>query len=312
LVAPTLTGGATVGDQLTESHGGWTTSLPLTGYQYQWERCSSAGVTCNPISGADQQTYTVSGADLGSTLRVEEIATNFYGTSQPAVSAATPVVFVAAAPSVSISGPSNAVVGKPTTFTAAVSDSQGTPTGYRWSAGGTVLGTAPTVTVRFAQAGATKITVQVTDSAGNSFTGQKTLTVSPPPPLGRINATMTWAFRRAGTDLTVMALSVVHAPVGADIVVVCTGGGCPSGRRIAVTAARCAEQSGKRCRPPSTRTVSLTPVFAHHHLASQARLTVRIVRPQYVGKVYVFSMTAPNAPTVACLAPGGTIPGKGC
>jgi hypothetical protein len=90
---PTITGAAAEGQLLTEHHGGWST--PPTSYTYQWLRCPQKHppVSCTPISEATGPTYTASAADLGSTIEVQEIATNGEGSSDPVGSAPTAVVY---------------------------------------------------------------------------------------------------------------------------------------------------------------------------------------------------------------------------
>jgi hypothetical protein len=92
---PTISGTATQGQSLTESHGAW--SNKPTSYSYQWQRCDSAGNNCQAISGAMGQTYTLTVADVGSTIRVQEIASNSEGESAPQVSVPTAVVQAAPA-----------------------------------------------------------------------------------------------------------------------------------------------------------------------------------------------------------------------
>jgi hypothetical protein len=87
---PTIAGTTTEGQTLTETHGTWTSSSST--YAYEWQRCDSAGNNCQPISGATAQTYTLAAADVGSTIRVAETASNSEGAGIPAVSALTAVV----------------------------------------------------------------------------------------------------------------------------------------------------------------------------------------------------------------------------
>jgi hypothetical protein len=82
---PTITGIAQVGQTLSEAHGSWTRSP--TGYAYQWEDCS--GVICAAIAGATFQSYKLTASDLGHAIRVQEYATNAFGTSAAATSDAT-------------------------------------------------------------------------------------------------------------------------------------------------------------------------------------------------------------------------------
>jgi hypothetical protein len=88
--SPAVSGSAVEGQTLSETHGAWTNSP--TGYSYQWQRCDSAGNDCQPIAGATAQSYSLIVADVGSTIRVQETASNSEGSSSPATSAATGVV----------------------------------------------------------------------------------------------------------------------------------------------------------------------------------------------------------------------------
>jgi hypothetical protein len=87
---PTITGTDVAGDTLTEHHGTWTNNP--TGYTYQWERCNTAAHGCKPIVGAGGQTYTLTAADVGSTIAVTETASNATGQGAPATSGQTPTV----------------------------------------------------------------------------------------------------------------------------------------------------------------------------------------------------------------------------
>jgi hypothetical protein len=87
---PVISGTAQQGQTLTEEHGMWEHGP--TGFGYQWERCDISGNNCTAIAGATAQTYALTAADVGSTIRVAETATNAGGSSTPATSAATLVV----------------------------------------------------------------------------------------------------------------------------------------------------------------------------------------------------------------------------
>jgi hypothetical protein len=73
---PSVTGSTSVGQALSASSGGWTGSPSLT---YQWLRCNAMGVSCLPIASANSPTYTVTSADVGSTLAVQVAATTSAG-----------------------------------------------------------------------------------------------------------------------------------------------------------------------------------------------------------------------------------------
>jgi subtilisin family serine protease len=88
--SPTIIGTAQQGQTLTEVHGSWTNGP--TGYAYQWLQCDSLGNNCLPIEKATAQTYVPVQADIGHTLKVQEIASNEGGESSPATSSATSAV----------------------------------------------------------------------------------------------------------------------------------------------------------------------------------------------------------------------------
>ena len=97
--SPSISGTATQGQALSASNGSWSNSP--TSYAYQWRRCDSSGSGCADISGATASSYTLAGADVGSTIRVVVTASNSYG-SASATSAQTAVV--ATVPAVSAGG----------------------------------------------------------------------------------------------------------------------------------------------------------------------------------------------------------------
>ncbi len=87
---PAISGLAEEGQTLTATAGAWTNAPTST--SVQWERCSASGSSCSAIAGASAQKYTLTASDIGSTLRVQEVASNADGVSSPAQSAPTPVV----------------------------------------------------------------------------------------------------------------------------------------------------------------------------------------------------------------------------
>jgi unsaturated rhamnogalacturonyl hydrolase len=90
LSPPTISGAAIQGQTLSEAHGGWLHSP--TSYGYQWEDCDSSGASCSEIPGATDQTYGLTSADVGHTIRVIETASSEGGSGDPASSAETAVV----------------------------------------------------------------------------------------------------------------------------------------------------------------------------------------------------------------------------
>jgi len=88
---PSVSGSPVSGDTLTDANGTWSGSA--TGYDYQWEDCGSSAAGCSPISGATSQNYTLTDSVVGSTIEVQESATNAAGgVGLPASSAATEIV----------------------------------------------------------------------------------------------------------------------------------------------------------------------------------------------------------------------------
>jgi hypothetical protein len=92
--APTITGSLQVGSTLTASEGAWDNAP--TGFTFAWRRCDANGDSCARIDGATGNTYTLSQAAAGASVRVSVTATNAAGstrfTSSPtaAVPAAQP------------------------------------------------------------------------------------------------------------------------------------------------------------------------------------------------------------------------------
>ncbi len=117
--------------------GRWTNSP--TSFTYQWERCDSSGRTCSAIAGASAQTYTLTAADLGHTIRVQETASNTHRSQRPAISAPTGVVQPATAPPTQPSNNSPPVISGTTmagqTLTGSAGAWSGTPPitlSYQW------------------------------------------------------------------------------------------------------------------------------------------------------------------------------------
>lgn len=78
--SPQISGLNQVGALLSVSTGSWTGTTPIT-YSYQWKRCNPQGdlTSCQPISGATSNTYTVQASDEGVALRAYVTATNATG-----------------------------------------------------------------------------------------------------------------------------------------------------------------------------------------------------------------------------------------
>ena len=90
--SPVVSGTTLEGETLTTSNGSWTSSSQIT-YTYQWRRCNQTGSDCPlNIPGANERTYTLTRADVGSSLRSIVIAENAEGRRGSAPSGPTAVV----------------------------------------------------------------------------------------------------------------------------------------------------------------------------------------------------------------------------
>ncbi|HZV73274.1 MAG TPA: hypothetical protein VFF79_06130 [Conexibacter sp.] len=196
---------------------------------------------------------------------------------------------------------------------------------FRFGAGGGLTATvadgtsgpAPalvSVPARTTRLGHHSVTLTGADNAGNAATVQCRYTVL--PATLRPIPTMAWRFSPGHGYGTVRQLVVRRVPAGAAVAVTCRGTGCPFSALRGVRAIAC---HGTRCRRTKPRhagayAVDLTPLFAHRRLAVGARLTVSVTRPGTIGRVTLLTVRAgaDASHRVACLAPGSSVPGKGC
>ena len=87
---PSITGVTRDGETLTAQPGSWAGSSPIS-YSYQWRRCDAGGATCGAIANAATATYTLTAADVGSTIRVRVTASNVGGTTTADSAATAPI-----------------------------------------------------------------------------------------------------------------------------------------------------------------------------------------------------------------------------
>lgn len=85
---PTISGDATVGQELTADPGTWSGSPTFT---YQWQRCDVDAAVCFDVIGATGKTYGVRDADTGFRMAVEVTAKSSSGSGM-AKSAFTDIV----------------------------------------------------------------------------------------------------------------------------------------------------------------------------------------------------------------------------
>jgi hypothetical protein len=134
-VLPAISGTPQVGQTLTATNGTWTNSP--TSFTYQWNRAGSA------ISGATASAYVPVSADVGNILTISVTATNGFGSSTPATSAATSAAIdmIPTNSSVpTISG--TAQVGQTLTATTGTWTHNPTSFTYQWNRAGTPIGGA--------------------------------------------------------------------------------------------------------------------------------------------------------------------------
>ncbi len=112
--APTISGTAEEGQTLTVSHGQWSNSP--TSYTERWAVCSSSGSSCAAITGATGLTYKVPVSYVGSTIRVQESASNTAGSGPPAMSAASAKV-ISDTPVITSFTPTSGLTGASVTIT---------------------------------------------------------------------------------------------------------------------------------------------------------------------------------------------------
>jgi hypothetical protein len=72
--APTISGTPQENATLTGTNGIWTNNPSK--YDYAWLRCDKNGGSCAAIIGATKNTYTLTSADIGATIRIRVVASN--------------------------------------------------------------------------------------------------------------------------------------------------------------------------------------------------------------------------------------------
>jgi hypothetical protein len=185
---PSVSGTASVGAVLSASTGSWTGSPTFT---YLWLRCAAGGLSCLPIAGATESTYTAQSADAGSTLEVQVTATTSAGSNS-----------IESSPTAAVTAPPASA--QPPTITGSASESQvlsaspgswsGYPApsfAYQWERcestgqGCTPISgaTEPAYTAQSADVGSTlDVQVTATNSVGSSSAeSSPTLAVTAPP-----------------------------------------------------------------------------------------------------------------------------------
>ena len=175
-----------------------------------------------------------------------------------------------------------------------------------------------TCTVTYTASGGHQITARYVGDANFTGSSSPTAPVSAVPvPVGvagTITSTMQWAFYYTPSYTRVRNLVVDGLSTGATVLVKCQGLGCPFVHRVTVVTKRV--RCGKKAKGMCTAygTFVITPGFARRRLGLGSRITVEIIRPNWVGKYYSFTVRARRGPRIqiGCLAPGRSVPGQGC
>ncbi len=174
--APTISGTAQEGQELSTTNGTWNNSP--TSYAYAWSLCDASGGSCAAIATATAATYTAVTADVGHTLRITVTAKNTDG-SGTATSAPSAVVSDKTAPTPTTAPSISGTPALGSTLTASQGTWSGNPTSVaiawlRCDANGddcaAILGaTGATHVLTPADAGATlRVSVTATNAKGST------------------------------------------------------------------------------------------------------------------------------------------------
>ncbi|MGP0038567.1 MAG: Ig-like domain repeat protein [Solirubrobacteraceae bacterium] len=235
--------------------------------------------------------------------------------------------------STSLIASTSVTVGNGTTYTAMVTPAAARsgplePTGsVEFLADGQPIGSCPsqslsggeaTCSVRYASAGTDEVSAEYSGDANflgsNSPAAQVSATPIPTRVLGTITSTMQWQFYYTPGYTIVRALVVTGVSRGATVVVKCHRHGCPFASHTTVlpTGKKCARRAGSICFTAGS--FNATPAFAGRQPKVGARITVSIVRPNWVGKTFGFVVRSRRGPTIqiGCLAPDGSGSAVGC
>jgi hypothetical protein len=119
---PAISGFAEQGSTLTATEGGWTNS-PTT-IADQWEACNPSGLGCSAIAGATSPIYTLTAAEVGRTIRVQETVENEAGSGPPAASTQTATVG-SSVPAIADFTPASGITGSEVTIEGSALDGVG-------------------------------------------------------------------------------------------------------------------------------------------------------------------------------------------
>jgi hypothetical protein len=181
IVAPAVTGTATVGQTLSTTDGTWT-GAPAPTFSYQWQRNSV------DIAGATSSTYLLVEADIGNPIRCVVTATNPLGAVSANSNATANVAGTAPVNTVAPAISGTATIGS--TLTTSDGTWTGTPTptfAYQWQRVTTNISgaTSSTYVVQLADAGNTiRCVVTATNVAGSASANTANTASVPLPAVG--------------------------------------------------------------------------------------------------------------------------------
>jgi len=242
------------------------------------------------------------GADIAGDRRHVLFAASITDAGQAEVPGATPVAIDRTPPRLTCARSAPAIVegSTGTTISATVRDVTSGPLSQTVSAPASV-----------ATPGRKLIRLTGFDQAGNSAGIRCPYRV-----LGRINSSMFFSFTPERSFTSVDTLSSGDVPVAATVRMVCRGTGCPAASRLfkVSTGRSCTRHRCAKRHKPGTGTVDLAPLFRGRRLGVGTVLTVRMSQRNTIGKTWIFTMRSGRNPklTISCLAPGSTVPGRGC
>jgi hypothetical protein len=190
----------------------------------------------------------------------------------------------------------------------------------------TTVGSQASCVVRYQRSGSHSITVAYAGDTNFTGSGSPSATHVTVRPIsgGTVNSTMQWSFHFTRSYTRVIVLLIDSVSAGTSVIVKCRGKGCPFAKRSTMVhrSTRCpAKGKGKakakakaKCVTQRSRSLNLESAFRGRRLRGGARVTIFLMRPQWVGKYYQFAIRTSGAPRIriACLAPGSTAPGVGC
>jgi Bacterial Ig-like domain (group 3) len=165
---------------------------------------------------------------------------------------------------------------------------------------------AATCTIKYKRRGTHKISARY---AGDSNFASSTSPARPvqivkhssqPIVLGFISSTLEWQFFYHRTYTQVTALRADRLVKGITVQITCNGRACPFSRRSIAA--------------KTSTSINLLPAFHKRHLRVGSQITLRIMRPNWIGKYYSFTVRAGRGPLISlsCLGIGRSRPGLGC